>query len=61
MAQNGSIYIDGTLTENFAGTLSSPNGVNNLGIYGSDGNLVGLINTTGYMFLKGTLTQNGNP
>ncbi|MBI1935061.1 S8 family serine peptidase [Candidatus Woesearchaeota archaeon] len=61
IAQNGSMYIDGTLAENFAGTLTSPNGVNNLGIYGSDGNLVGLINTTGYITLKGTLTQNGNP
>ena len=61
IARNGSMYIDGTLTENFAGTLTSPNGVNNLGIYGSDGQLVGLVNTTGYITLKGTLTQNGNP
>ena len=61
IAQNGSMYIDGTLAENFAGTLSSPNNVNNLGIYGSDGSLVGLVNTTGYITLKGTLTQNGNP
>ena len=61
IAQNGSMYIDGTLAENFAGTLSSPNNVNNLGIYGSDGSLAGLVNTTGYITLKGTLTQNGNP
>ena len=61
MAQNGSMYIDGTLTENFAGTLTSPNEVNNLGIYGSDGSLAGLLNTSGYLFLKGTLTENGNP
>ncbi|MBI2653901.1 hypothetical protein HYX02_03755 [Candidatus Woesearchaeota archaeon] len=61
IAQNGSMYIDGTLTEKFEGTLTSSNGVNNLGIYGSDGNLVGLVNTSGHIFLKETLTQNGNP
>ena len=54
------MYIDGTLAEN-QDTITSPETANDLGIYGSDGNLVGLINESGYMFLKGNLIENGNP
>ena len=57
---NGSMYIDGTLAEN-QGSLSSSTTNNDFRIKDSSGNLVAYVNEFGYLFLKGTLTQNGNP
>jgi len=53
---NGSMYIDGTLAENQA-TITSDINRNDFRIK-NNGNLVINVNETGYLFLKGTLTQN---
>ncbi|MBI2653248.1 hypothetical protein HYX02_00405 [Candidatus Woesearchaeota archaeon] len=57
---NGSMYIDGTLFEN-QGTLTSDTNKNDFRIKDNSSNLVAFVNETGYVFLKGTLTQNGSP
>ena len=57
---NGSMYIDGTLAENQA-TINSDTNRNDFRIKDNSSNLVAFVNETGYVFLKGTLTQNGNP
>ena len=57
---NGSMYIDGTLQENQA-TINSDTNRNDFRVKDSSGNLMININETGYVFLKGTITQNGNP
>ncbi|MBI2207996.1 hypothetical protein HYU50_00715 [Candidatus Woesearchaeota archaeon] len=56
---NGSMYIDGTLAENQA-VITSDINRNNFVVKNS-GALVANVNETGYVFLKGTITQNGNP
>ena len=57
---NGSLYIDGTLFEN-QNNLNPKDGSKDFIIKNEFGNIVGFVNESGYLFLKGKLTQNGNP
>ena len=57
---NGSMYIDGTLFEN-QDTITSLDENTDFRIKDTDSNLVINVNETGYVFLKGTLTENGDP
>src|SRR3989338_1261710 len=56
---NGSMYIDGTLQEN-QGTINVDMDRNEFRLKWN-GEFKTNINETGYLFAKGTLTQNGNP
>jgi hypothetical protein len=60
VAQNGSMYIDGTLFENQT-TLTSSDADNDFRIKDESGNLIAFVNESGYLFLKGGLTENGSP
>ena len=53
------MYLDGTLQEN-QGTITTDYNRNEFRVKDSSGNLMININETGYDFLKGTITQNGN-
>ena len=57
---NGSLYIDGSLFEKQT-ALNPKEGSDDFIIKNELGNAVGYVNESGSMFLRGTLTQNGNP
>ena len=56
---NGSMYIDGNLSQN-QDTIMTDWNKNDFRVKGNN-ELVINVNETGYVFLKGTLTENGNP